>query len=134
MLSLTDRSTIRAAVRDPTLDPNLRAILHLRYEQLGGIGGDFHVLQPGDTFADAEAAIGYPLVIDDVPTWEWTQRHPGAWTEIVLILSDDGPAQVLLVPDSEGVDPALIALCREHATEPPPYVHTDDQAGQPDRP
>lgn len=129
MLSLTDRPSIRAAARDPTLDPHLRAALTLRFEQLGGIGADFHVVQSGDTLADAEAAIGYPLVIDDVPTWEWTQRHPGDVVEIVLILSDDGPAQVLLVPDKQGIDPALIALGREHTTEPATYAHTDDQEG-----
>lgn len=97
MKSLTDRAAIRAAARDPTLDPALRALLTLRHEQLGGAGAHLHVLDPGDTVADAEAAAGWPLTIDGEQQWEWGERHPG-WTEVVFVLSDDGPAQVLLAP------------------------------------
>lgn len=113
MFSIIDRGALRRAIRDPALDPHLRAALQLRHDQLGGVGADFHVAGPGDTLADAEAAVGFPLAIDDAPTWEWTHRHPGGWTEVTFILSDDGPAQVLLVPDDS--DPAITDLLREHA-------------------
>ena len=112
MLSLTDRPSIRAAARDPTLDPAVRAVLKLRYEQLGGPGAHFHVVQPGDTLAVAEAAVGWPMTLDGEPQWEWIERH-GTVLEAVFVLSDDGPAQVLLVPD--GACPSIAALLREHA-------------------
>lgn len=98
MYSLTDRAAIRVAARDPTLDPALRAILSLRFEQLGGVGAHFHLAGLADDIAAAEEAIGWPMTFDDAPCWEWTQVHPGDWREIVFVLSDDGPAQVLLAP------------------------------------
>lgn len=113
MLTLTDRDALRRAIRDPALDLHLRAALLLRFEQMGGAGADFHVLQPGDALADAEAAVGFPLTLDGAPCWEWAERHPGGWNEVVLILSDDGPAQVLLVPD--GADSSILDLLRGHA-------------------
>lgn len=111
MLTITDRAALRRAIRNPSLDPHLRAVLKLRFEQLGGVGADFHILEPPDDLAVAEAAVGFPLVVDGVPAFEWTRRHPGGWTEVVLVLSDDGPAQVLLVPDASPV----ADLLREHA-------------------
>lgn len=91
MLTLTDRAALRRAARDPTLDPHLRAVLRLRLEQPGA---DFHVAQPGDGIAAAEAAVGFPLTVDGEPCWEWLERHTGGWTEVCFVLSDDGPAQV----------------------------------------
>ncbi len=110
MLTLTDRPSIRAAARDPTLDPLLRAVLKLRFEQMGGTGAHFHVVQRGDALADAEAAVGWPMTLDGSPCWEWTERH-GTVAEVVFVLSDDGPAQVLLVPDD--ACPALADLLRD---------------------
>ena len=98
MKTLTDRASIRAAALDPSIDLMLRAILKLRFEQMGGAGAHFHVADEGDDAAVAEQAVGWPMVLDGEPCWEWLQRHPGGWTEVVFILSDDGPAQVLLVP------------------------------------
>lgn len=113
MLTLTDRASIRRAALDARLDRHLRAILHLRFEQMGGSGAHFHALEPGDTLAAAEAAVGWPLASDESPCWEWLAHHPGGWTEVTFVLSDDGPAQVLLVPD--GACPALDGLLRYHA-------------------
>lgn len=111
------RQTVRAALRraafDATLDPHLRAVLRLRLEQLGGACAHFYVVPPGDGVADAEAAVGFPLTIDGQPSWEWLERHPGGWAEAVFVLSDDGPAQVLLVPDAS----AITDLLREHAPD-----------------
>lgn len=115
MLTLTNRAALRRAIRDPALDPHLRAVLHLRFHQLGGAGADFHVFQYGDCIAQAEAAVGFPMTLDGAPAWEWTERHPGGWTEVVFVLSDDGPAQVLLVPDD--ADASITAVLREHAAD-----------------
>ena len=113
MLTLTGRAALRRAIRDPALDPHLRAVLHLRFHQIGGAGADFHVVQPHDRSAQAEAAVGFPLMLEGAPTWEWTERHPGGVTEVVFVLSDDAPAQVLLVPDD--ADASITDPLREHA-------------------
>ena len=113
MFTLADQDALRRAIRDPTLDPHLRAVLARRSGQLGGTGADFHVVQPGDALADAEAAVGWPVALDGAPCWEWTERHPGGWAEVVFVLSDDGPAQVLLVPGD--ADASIADLLREHA-------------------
>lgn len=111
MLTLADRGALRRAIRDPAFDPNLRAVLRLRHDQLGGVGADFHIVGTTDGIAAAEAAIGFPMTIDGAPMWEWIARHPGGITEVTFILSDDGPAQVLLIPDSS----PITDLLREHA-------------------
>lgn len=115
MLTLADRGALRRAIRDPALDPNLRAVLRLRHDQLGGRGADFHVAGPDDAPADAEAAVGWPLALDGAAQWEWLERHPGGWAEAVFVLSDDGPAQVLLAPDGSPLGRRLRELEAEHA-------------------
>ncbi|WBH15285.1 hypothetical protein [Sphingomonas radiodurans] len=113
MLTLNDRGALRGAIRDPSLDPRVRAVLRLRFDQLGGTGAAFHVVGNADLVADAEAAVGFPMTLDGEPCWEWLERHPGGITEIVFVLSDDGPAQVLLVPGN--ADPSITSLLQEHA-------------------
>jgi hypothetical protein len=49
-----------------------------------------------------------------VPSTEWIADH-GSWFEAVYILSDDGFGVVLFVQNDEGVDPELLAMCREYA-------------------
>jgi hypothetical protein len=110
----------RAAATTPDLQ--LRRILALRRDQLGPAKSwepeklaRFHLVEPGDTLADIEGALGFsPLenFVDGnrypepgfVPSWEWVEDH-GGWLEVVFILSDDGPAEVLLVPASEATQP-----------------------------
>lgn len=116
MLSLTDRASVRAAARDPTLDPPIRAVLRLRLKQLGDTGADFHVVTARDTVADVEAAVGFPLSIDGEPCWEWSRRHPGC-TELTFILSDDGHAQVVILPDRRDIDAELTAIVRALVAE-----------------
>jgi len=107
----TYEALARAAATTP--DPQLRRILELRCDQLGPPGSwepenlaRFHVVEPGDTLADIEAALGFaPLVnyVDDPDSAfppEWAEDH-GGWLELVFILSDDGPAEVLLVPEND---------------------------------
>lgn len=110
MLTLTDRDALRRAIRDPTLDLALRAVLKLRFKQLGGTGADFHVAEPTDSPDAAETAVGWPLALDDAPCWEWVRHHPGGWIEIVFVLSDDGSAQVLLAHDRSLVADRLRAI------------------------
>ncbi len=113
MQTFTDPDALRRAARDPTLPAAVRAVLALRLRQTGGEGAHFHVAGPGDGIADAQVAVGWPLAIDGEPQWEWAERHPGGVTEVTFVLSDDGAAQVLLVPNGAGPD--LADLLREHA-------------------
>lgn len=113
MLTLITPAQLRAATLNARLHPHLRALLRLRFEQLGGDGADFHVMSRTDTLADAEEAVGWPLAADGSPQWEWALGHPGGWTEVTFVLSDDGPAQVLLVPPDP--HPAVADLLRSFA-------------------
>lgn len=112
MLTITDPDALRRAARDPTLPAAVRAVLALRLRQTGGEGAHLHVAGAGDGVADAEAAVGFPLTLDGEPAWEWLERHSGGVAEVCFVLSDDGPAQVLLVPDT---CPTITDLLRDHA-------------------
>lgn len=101
------------------IDPDIKCLLLTRRDQLMEFGdltdlGTFALVQPGDRLCDIEAELGFSIVIDAVPAWEWIERHGAIW-EAPVILSDDGFGNVLIVPDVEGIDPRLLALCREHA-------------------
>jgi hypothetical protein len=84
----------------------------------------FVIPAPGDSMADIEAATGIPIATnfidgarygepDFTPSFEWVMDH-GALYEIPYVLSDDGSGVILIVPDSEGVDPDLLSLARDH--------------------
>ena len=109
-MTLTDRASVRAAALEPSLDPTLRAILKLRYEQMGGAGAHFHVADETDDPVVAEQAVGWPLTVEGQASWEWLHHHHGGWIEVVFILSDDGPAQVLLVPDKSVLSALVLSL------------------------
>lgn len=106
---LGNRAALLAAIRDPATDPDLRAVLALRFEQLGGAGATFHVFEQSDEPADVEAAIGWPVMLDGEPCFEWSELHPGGWHELVFVLSDDGPAQVLIARDDSPIADLLRA-------------------------
>lgn len=131
MLSLTTGAAVRAAVADPALDPQLRALLAARARQLEddaeelGDLAHFHAVEPGDGPADAAAALGFAPDVNLVdgsrqgdadfsPSWEWVEDH-GGWFELAFVLTDNGFGHVLLVPDRPDTDPRLLALCRDHA-------------------
>ncbi len=115
---IIDTSAAFAPALERPIDAHLPAPLILRRDQLGGDIEDaarFFVVEPVDSIADVEAAVGFPLVIDDAPSWEWIERHEGGWIEIAFVFSDDGPADVLLVPDRTTIDPALADLLHRYA-------------------
>lgn len=136
MLNITNSAAMARVLASP-IDDHLRRLLTLRQQQLSGHGdladlAHFVVAQgPDDTIAAIEAAAGYPIVTE--LSFEWVADH-GDLFEAVTILSDDGFGIILFVPDSQGIDPELIALCREQATAPPPHAQGDDQEGQPHLP
>lgn len=132
---IIDSTAAMAVALDQPLDPALRRLLTTRRDQLAGAGdlghaARFLVVEPRDTLADVEAALGFPIItgvedgvrLDDpdaVPCWEWAENHDGGWVEAAFVYSEDGAADVLLVCEGQGIDPNLIALLRHHA----PYGH-----------
>jgi hypothetical protein len=100
-------------------DPDIAALLQTRRDQLIDLGaleevGVFVIMEAGDRLSALEEAMGVPLVTDCAPNWEWVVRH-GSIFEAPVVLSDDGFGHILVVPDTEGIDPELRALLREHA-------------------
>ena len=111
-----------AVYLDSPVSSDIKALLQTRRDQLMEYGdlsefGCFVIIQPGDTITDIEKAVGWPILIDGTPTWEWVQRHCSIW-EMPFVLADDGTGYVLIVPDADGIDPTLRDLCRAHADQP----------------
>lgn len=129
MISLYDRTSFER-VASLCAKPDLKRLLTARIAGFQGDGYDLtkltHILviEPGDTEPDIIEEIGLsPLVnaIDGVrygdpafvPTWDWLSDL-GGWFELILTVGNSGFAYILLIQDADGVDPALLALCREH--------------------
>ena len=105
---------------DGQTDPDIKQLLLTRRDQMAEHGyleelGTFIIVQPGDTFAAIERAVGAPITTAGITTWEWVHDHGGV-CEAPIILSDDGFGIVLIVPDNEGVDPELLDLLRRDAS------------------
>lgn len=99
-------------------DDDIGRLLQERRKQLAEYGdleqlGTFIIVQPGDTLQAIEQALGFPIVDDDSPNWEWIERH-GSIFEAPIILTDDGFGHVLIIPDETTTDPHLLALCRKY--------------------
>jgi hypothetical protein len=97
MLSLTDRDAVTAALTDPTLDPDLRALIGLRVWQVDTDRRrplceilQIVVVHANDSSEVIHEAVGLPITYDqaDQPGWEWINHHP-SWFEICYILTDD---------------------------------------------
>jgi hypothetical protein len=115
MLNVTNSASLARALDSP-LDGAIKRLLTLRRDQLSehidtDIGELAHwiVVEPGDGIADLETAAGYPIITN--PAFEWIMDH-GGFYELPTVLSDDGFGVILIVPDLEGIDPALLTLCR----------------------
>ena len=118
MLSITDRDAIKAALTDPTLDPDLRALLGLRAWQLDDDRTrplaeivKLVVVQPGDTPEVINAAVGFPITheLAEQPSFEWLEDH-GCYYELGYILTDD-LGLLVFVKDDPGVDFGLRFNC-----------------------
>lgn len=100
----------------------LADVLRARLDQLGEYSdlATFIIVEPGDRPEDIKPdptvnlvdgiTFGHP---DFMPSWEWCERHQDGW-ELCFILSDDGAGNIILIPDREGIDPSLLALCRQY--------------------
>ena len=132
MLLIQSEEALTRALRSD-LDHRTKALLRLRARQLTRDAPDediadlahFAVVQPGDTPADLERAIGFDVFVnaadgsrmgdpDWQPGWEWIEDHGFAW-ELCFIMDDSGFGHVVVIPKEQGVDPSLLNLCRAHA-------------------
>jgi len=127
MLSLYDIDTMKAALLLP-LDPALHCLLsdHIKDAIACGLEGLTHliVVMPGDEEGDfireaafspfwnplSETRFGDPA---HIPPWDWADRLDGWGWEFIRTVGNDGFAFIMLVSDSEGIDPVLRAMCRE---------------------
>ena len=126
MLEIRSTASMRRTLSGP-LDPTLKQALSRRFEQLPDDYdlselGCFIIMQPGDPLAAIEEALGFsPLgnFVDGsrygesafAPSWEFIEDH-GAWFELCFVQGNAGYGSVLFVPDSDNIDPTLLALCR----------------------
>ena len=129
-------------LRDPqtvgkVTDPYIRELASLRFAQV--MAGEPYdderhgymiVVELGDTIEQLEQEIGLPILhglFDDAPfghpdfapCFEILEEHRNGNTciyEMVFISNDDGAATALFVPDQEGIDADLLAMCRSFAT------------------
>ena len=118
MLSLTDRDSVTAALTDPNLDLNLRALIGLRAWQMDDDRDrplsdivQFVVVQPGDTSEVIHQAVGFPITYDQAeqPGWEWMEDH-GSWFELAYVLTDDF-GLLVFVADQPGTNTTLRFNC-----------------------
>ncbi len=128
MLTVTDGGSLTRALTT-SIDPSMKRLLIERRDQLGGDIVDlarFIVLQPGDSLGALEAALGFSVLQNQVdgrrvgdpefsPSWEWLADH-GHCFELVFIFDDSGFAHVVLIENSQGVDPELVKLCGLYVT------------------
>ncbi|AWM78532.1 hypothetical protein [Phenylobacterium parvum] len=127
MLSLTDRVAVTAALTNPKLDPNLRALIGLRAWQMDDDRARplseivlFVVVQPGDSSEVIHEAVGFPITWDQAhqPGWEWMEDH-GSWFELAYALTDD-VGMIVFVADDPGTNFTLRFNCLGVANRPDP--------------
>lgn len=132
MLSIRDGEALSRALRSD-LDHKTKALLRLRATQLQkdapeeDIGDlvQFAIVQPGDTAADLERAIGFSVFVSAgdglrlgepgfSPGWEWADHHNGLY-ELCYVFSQDGAGVIIIIPIEPEIDPSLLNLCATYA-------------------
>ncbi|WP_311270696.1 hypothetical protein [Sphingobium sp. WCS2017Hpa-17] len=74
-------------------------------------GGFVVIAQPGDTPADIEQGIGLQIIEWGEPSWETIDDRNGIFAAVLDRCDDDGSACILLLPNDERINSALLALC-----------------------
>lgn len=133
MLSLYDLKTMNAALLLP-LDPALHRLLSARIRDVIACGLEefthIIVVEPGDgegNFIREAALSPFYNPLSEArygqagfePLWDWAERLDGWGWEFIRTIGNDGFAFIVLVPDAEGIDPMLRAMCASYI---PPAV------------
>lgn len=119
--------------------PGIKELLSLRLHQLqspdvpdefDACQATFILVEGGDAVSEIEQATGFPILtslFDDLPfdhpdfypPFEIMEEHTyeqHRFYEMVFIGNDDGAATALFVPDEEGINRDLLAVCRSFCT------------------
>jgi hypothetical protein len=111
----------------------IQHLVTIRLQQLGSDASIFTeliVVETGDGTSAIEQKSGFPILtslFDDLPfdhpdytpPFEIMEEHhyeQYRFYEMVFIGNDDGAATAIFIPDQEGIDADLLALCRSWAT------------------
>lgn len=70
----------------------------------------FIVIEPGDSLADIDTALGFPILTHP---FELIADHAD-WYELVFVVSDDGYGIEVFISKDAGVDPRLLLMCSAH--------------------
>ena len=122
-------------------NPAIRSLLTRRFQQLAETAPtatnvsmvtpcEFILVEGGDAVSEIEQAAGYPILtglFDDLPYTDpdfqpcseiLEEHHHEQYTfyEMVFIGNDDGAFACVLIPDEEGIDADLLAMCRAFST------------------
>lgn len=138
---ITDPAALARALDSP-LPPAVRRLLSQRADLIDI--ATFVSIEAGDKLADAEAAAGIPLTgnmidgarwgeLDFEPSFEWALDHGGVF-ELPYILSDNGSVVVLIVPDDDRIDAALLSMARHYAEPAEAIAPTSDTSADPTPP
>jgi len=76
------------------------------------------LVEPGDSVASVAALLGDIADDDFVLPAEWISDL-GCVFEAYICWNDDGYGVSLLVPKDDAIEPVLLALCRDLASQPP---------------
>lgn len=113
--------------------PGIHHLISIRLQQLGSDATpstELIVVECGDSTSAIEQAAGFPILtslFDDLPfghpdytpPFEIMEKHRNEHDciyELVFIGDDDGAATAIFIPDQEGVEADLLAMCRSWAT------------------
>ena len=123
-------------------NPAIRKLVALRFRQLQSPDEPdasisltvarncvFIVVEGRDAVSEIEQVAGFPItygLFDDLPfghpdfapCFELLEEYRNEHIyEMVFIGNDDGAATAIFIPDEEGIDADLLALCRSFATQ-----------------
>ena len=85
----------------------------------------FVVVESGDPLSLVEEAVQRPVFRSGsdglrfnepgfIPFWEVLEEHPHCY-EMVIVLGDDGSGVLVFIQKAVGVDPEILALCKQYA-------------------
>jgi hypothetical protein len=88
----------------------------------------FVIVEPGDTLQLIDAELGFSVLGGDDrtphfgepsfhPLFEVCEKH-GSYYELVFIVNDGGEGVEVLVPNIDGIDADLLAMCEAYALPP----------------
>jgi hypothetical protein len=121
MLSIRDGEELARALASP-IKPEIKDLLRTRWNQVAEDLSDediadlvqFVIVEPGDTVADLERAIGFRVCASEGELGfspEWAEYHEGFAHEFCWVFSDDGAGAIAIIPCQDEIDADLRDFC-----------------------